>query len=121
MKKVLGIEEGDAQRLWEHRKEGSQTGGSWNMFLIWDPEGMSWGSPGRAFKARGSRASESLRSLVNGASEGIGLGRAAEIRPNWESGDTGHINEFGLYHKGKKGVTQSDSCFRRLMAAFTGN
>lgn len=58
---------------------------------------------------------------MNGASEGIGLGRAAEIRPNRESGDTGHINEFGLYHKGKKGVTQSDSCFRRLMAAFTGN
>lgn len=32
---------------------------------------------------------------MNGASEGMGVER--------ESGDTGYINKFGLYHKGKQG------------------
>lgn len=58
------------------------------VFLNWDPEGMSWSSPGRVFKARGSRAYGSLRGLVNGVSEGIG-GRE-DCRDETQQGIWGH-------------------------------
>ena len=116
---VSGLKMGDTQRTVGAQRRGLQIqhggvreGFLEEVYLDWDPEEMCWCKPGRVFGARGSRPGERR----NGVGEGC--------RDEAQERVWGYIQSvfisLGLLRKGRRQVTASGLCFRRLMAAVMG-